>query len=155
MVWTLTAQLLAIIHALAGAAWFGAMFYSLTVLQPRALRFFDRAEQFESFMTAVSHGARRKVLAAFVLMAASGFGLALLRPGPPSVVWLFLIALQVLLLLLALAVFVHVSWRLWPARVLAVPSEIPELQRRFRHAGLCMIVLVGLNLILGVIAHRI
>jgi uncharacterized membrane protein len=146
---------LAAVHALAGAAWFGSMFYSLTVLQPRAARFFERPEQFEAFLAAVSHGARRKVLAAFALLAATGAGLALTRPAPASPVWLVLIALKAVLLLGALAVFVHVSWRLWPARVLALPEEIPALRRRFRAAGLTLLALVGLSLLLGVAAHRV
>ncbi len=147
-------SVLAVVHVLAGAAWFGAMFYSLTVLQPRAARFFDRPEQFESFIAFISHGLRRKVLAAFAVMAATGLGLAVTRGGGVSPAWLLLIALKVIFLLLALVVFVHVSWRLWPARVLALPEEVPVQQRRFRRAGLCMIALVGLNLVLGVLAQH-
>src|SRR5262249_20504327 len=115
---TLLAVLFAIGHALAGAAWFGSMVYSLTVLQPRAARFFATAGQFEEFIAVVSAGARWKVLAAFAFVAVTGLGLFFLRlPGPVSSLWWVLIAAKVGLFLAALALFWYVSWRLWPARV--------------------------------------
>jgi uncharacterized membrane protein len=147
---------LAVLHALAGAGWFGSMLYSLAVLQPRAMRYFGRPEEFESFITAVSHGARWKVMAAFGMMALSGAGLWMLNPRrPPSSLWLVVIAAKAALLLLALGVFMYTSWRLWPARVFAAPSEIPAFQRRFRVIGGIMITLIGLNLALGVAAHAL
>jgi hypothetical protein len=146
--------LVAIAHALAGAAWFGAMFYSLTVMQPRAVHFFSTPAQFEEFIAFVSHGARWKVLGAFAFVAATGIALFLLcLPAPP--VWLGLIAAKVALFFVALAVFVYTSWWLWPARVFVTPEEIPSIQRRFRIIGWTMIALVGLNLALGVAAHRL
>jgi hypothetical protein len=147
--------LLAAVHALTGAAWLGAMIYSLTVLQPRAIRFFDGPERFEEFITVVSHGARRKVLAVFAITAVTGLGLVLLRPGPVSAVWVVLVVLKTVLLVASLVLFVYVSWRMWPARVLALPEEIPGLQRQFRRAGLTMIALVGLNFLLGILAQRL
>ncbi|MCI0462575.1 MAG: hypothetical protein L0Z62_36965 [Gemmataceae bacterium] len=147
--------LLAAAHALGGAAWFGAMVYSLTVLQPRAARYFERPERFEEFITFVSAGARWKVLGAFALVGGSGPGLLFVARPVPSAVWLTLIGVKGALFLAALALFVHVSWRLWPARVLALPEEIPSLQRTFRRAGWAMIALVGLSLVLGVISHRL
>ena len=76
---------LAAVHALASAAWFGSMFYSLTVMQPRAERFFESAAEFEEFVAHVAQGARWKVLAAFAFVAATG-GLLILvaRPTPMS-----------------------------------------------------------------------
>ena len=153
---TLLAILLALAHALAGAAWFGSMFYSLTVLQPRAARFFATPGQFEAFITAVSAGARWKVLGAFTFMGVTGLGLLVLRwPASQSSSWLAVVAAKVVLFLAALVVFWYVSWRLWPARVLALPEEVPGLQRRFRRVGWAMIVLVGLNIVLGVVAHHV
>jgi hypothetical protein len=103
----------------------------------------------------VSAGARWKVLGAFALVGGSGLGLLFLARPAPSAVWLALVGAKGVLFLVALALFVHVSWRLWPARVLALPEEIPSLQRAFRRAGRAMIALVGLSLILGVVAHRL
>src|SRR5262245_15698980 len=153
---TLLAVLFAVGHVLAGAAWFGSMFYSLTVLQPRAARFFATPGQFEEFIAVVSAGARWKVLAAFAFVAVTGLALLVLgRPGPVSSLWWALVGAKLGLFLAALAVFWYVSWRLWPARVVALPEEVPGIQRRFRRIGWSMIVLVGLNLVLGIIAHRL
>jgi hypothetical protein len=152
---TVVSVLLAIVHGLAGAAWFGAMVYSLTVLQPRATRYFDRPERFEDFITAVSAGARYPVLAAFALVGCSGLGLLLTDWKMTSTLWIVLIAAKGCLFLAALTLFVYTSWRLWPARVLALREEIPALQRTFRRVGWTMITLVGLNLVLGIVAHRL
>jgi hypothetical protein len=57
------------------------------------------------------------------------------------------------LLLLALAVFARVSWRLWPARVFALPAEFDALRRRFRLAALTLLGTVGLATALGVAAQ--
>src|SRR5262245_47002825 len=147
---------LSVLHGLAGAAWFGAMFYSLTVLQPRAAAFFDKPAQFEEFIAAVSHGARWKVLSAFAIVGLSGFGLlALLWPASASPVWWTLIGVKIVLFLTALGVFIHTSWRLWPARILALVEEIPGYQRKFGLVGRTMIALIGLALALGIAAHRL
>lgn len=150
------ALLLTLVHALAGAAWFGSMFYSLTVLHPRAGAYFrgQDPEAFETFIATLAQGARWKVLGAFVLVFASGVGLVLLhRPASAPTTWLGLIAAKLILFLAALAVFCYASWRLWPARIFATPEEVPIHQRRFRVVGLLMTTLVGLNFALGVVAH--
>ncbi len=147
---------LALVHVVAGAAWFGAMLYSLAVLQPRAAAYFADDLRFEAFITAVSHGARRKVLAAFGVVGGTGLALAAVRWTPATgAVWVGLIGAKVVLFLAALGLFVHVSWRLWPARLFAAPAEVPGFQRAFRRAGFAMIVIVGLSLALGVLSHRI
>jgi hypothetical protein len=67
------------------------------------------------------------------LSAPSGVGLAVATwPEENSAAWLLLGGLKVALLLLALVVFGHASWRLWPARVLATRGEIPRFQLAFR-----------------------
>jgi uncharacterized membrane protein len=109
------------IHVLATSAWFGAMLYSLVVLQPRAMLYFDRPEEFENFITAVSDGARWKVLAVAGLSALSGVGIAVVTwPEENSTAWLLLGALKVALLLLALLVF---SLRLMAALACTGPGD--------------------------------
>lgn len=145
---------LSIIHVLVGAAWFGAMFYSLTVLHPRAALFFKDNERFEAFIASVSDGARWKVLGACLLVAASGLGLVFINwPSSTSSLWLLLVGLKLALFLLALILFCYTSWWLWPGRIFAVPEDIPTFQRKFRLIAQSLIVLVGLNLTLGVAAH--
>ena len=47
----------AVAHALAGAAWFGSMFYSLAVLQPRAKAYFEEDDgRFEEFVATIAGG---------------------------------------------------------------------------------------------------
>lgn len=145
---------LAVVHALAAAAWFGSMFYSLLVLQPRAKTFFNDDRQFEEFVATLSQGARWKVLSAFTLVLFSGVALIpVAAPHPLTKLWLSLIVAKSILFLAALCVFCYASWRLWPARIFASREEAPGFQRRFRRIGLWMIALVGLNLALGIIAH--
>jgi hypothetical protein len=139
---------------LAGAAWLGAMLYSLLVLQPRARAYFDRPADFETFIAFVSHGARWKVLGVLIVIAATGAALVPLRwPEPLPATWLVLIGAKAGLLLAAVGLFVYVSWRLWPARVLATPVEIPQFQRAFRRVAGTMILIAGLGMTLGVVAH--
>jgi putative copper export protein len=67
--------ILLLIHMLASAAWFGAMFYSLAVLHPRARAFFGDAKRFEEFISHVAAGARWKVLGGCLLIALTGAAL--------------------------------------------------------------------------------
>lgn len=148
------ADVSAIVHTLAGAAWFGAMFYSLMVLQPKAKAYFENDPKFEDFIATISRGARWKVLSAFAIVLLSGVALILLaRPEPMSVWWLTLIALKTAAFVIALAIFCYASWRLWPARIFATTEEIPAIQQRFRRIGITLLILVGLAMALGVVAH--
>src|SRR5574339_645930 len=72
--------ILAVAHVLAGAAWFGAMFYSLTVLHPRARSFFGNPRQLEDFLAHLAAGARWKVLGGAAFIALTGLGLLLCSP---------------------------------------------------------------------------
>src|SRR4051812_22590887 len=92
----------AILHVLAGSAWFGSMFYSLTVLQPRAKTFFATGLEFEEFIAALAAGARWKVLGAFAIVLLSGVALIPFAQ-PHSRVWWCLIVTKSLFYLIALA----------------------------------------------------
>src|SRR5262245_36128516 len=149
-------SLLAVVHALAAAAWFGSMFYSFSVLQPRAKKYFANDAEFEAFIATISQGARWKVLGAFGLVALSGLGLVFVTyPVRPHSSWLPIVFAKALLFVIALGVFCHTSWRLWPRRVMAAPSEVPEIQRAFRWVAMTMISLVGASAALGVLAHTL
>jgi uncharacterized membrane protein len=152
------AALTAIVHVLAGAAWFGAMFYSLFVLHPRAARYLGNPAEFETFIATVSQGARWSVLAAFGLVGGSGIGLialAMLQDSDAiSAGWLLILGIKAILFVVAFGLFVHVSWRLWPARIMALADEIPYFQRVSRRLATIMLCLIGLSMALGVVAHR-
>jgi hypothetical protein len=147
-------SLLAIVHALAGAVWLGAMAYSFFLLHPRAHLYFQKETDFEAFIATISHGARWKVLAGLGVIGLTGVGLCVMRwPSPLAVPWLMLVGAKIIIWVAALALFVHVSWRLWPARVLALESEITYFQRAFRRVGIIMMTLATLGMVLGILAH--
>lgn len=141
---------LTILHVLAGAVLLGAMLYSLTVVQPRARAYFTRPEEFEEFTAFVSRGARWRVVAALAIIGLSGAAVAT-TVGRVSTAWTVLFASKGCAFVLIYFLFVHVSWRLWPARVFAAREEIPLLQQAFRRVGAAMILLVGLSLVAGVL----
>ncbi len=150
---------LAVLHGLVAATWFGAMAYSFAVLHPRASRFFGSDERgFEELMITLAAGARWKVLGACALLAASGAGLAVLpwvRQGAPGSLWAGLVLAKTVLFVATVGVFVHVSWRMWPARLFAIPPEVPAHQRRFRRVAVALLGLVGAQIVLGVLAAQL
>ena len=147
-------SILAVTHALAGAAWLGSMVYSLLVLQPRARAYFGNEGELEAFFVTISHGARGKVLLALGVIVVTGAGLMIERwPHSISVRWLALVVAKVVLFAAALSLFIYTSWRLWPARLFASAGDLPRLQRTFRQVGHTMITLALLSMALGVLLH--
>jgi hypothetical protein len=141
------------VHLLAGAAWLGAMAYSLAVVQPRAARYFaDRTRERERFAVELAAGARRPVLVAVALLAASGAALVLLERGARETGWWTLVGLKAVGVGAALAVFVHVSWRLWPARLFATNGDLDSHRRRFGRAAGALTAIVAIEFVLGVAA---
>jgi uncharacterized membrane protein len=147
-----------LVHVSVTAAWLGAMLYSLLVVQPRAERFFSDHREREDFAVLLATGARWPVLALVGALGASGAGLVVLElkgNEEPTAAWLGLVTAKGILLVAALALFVEVSWRLWPARLFAHVSgsdELARLQRRFRRVSLALTVTIAAGLVLGVVA---
>jgi uncharacterized membrane protein len=145
-------------HLAAAATWLGGMVYSLAIVQPRARRFLGSADRYEGFAVALAAGARRGVLALIGLLAASGAGLVAVEiagADDPGALWAVLVALKAVLLVAATAVFAHVSWRLWPARLFALPAELEALQARFRATALALTALVATAFALGAVTGAI
>ena len=140
------------VHITGGGVWLGAMVFSIFVLHPRAERFFERAADFEDLLFTVVHGARWKVLSGALAIVASGVAL-LLQTSSPGPLWIGLVGTKVVLLVLVLGLFAHVSWYLWPRRVFATEAELPVIRVRFRRIGILMIVANALNIGLGVLAR--
>ncbi|HEY1275333.1 MAG TPA: hypothetical protein VGF25_10500 [Thermoleophilaceae bacterium] len=131
------------------------MAYSLAVVQPRAARFFgDSPRERERFAVALAAGARRPVLAAVALLAASGLGLVLLEDDRGTGWWV-LVALKAALLAAAAALFAYVSWRLWPARLFATGDELPSHRRRFYSVAVALTAIVALEFVLGAAADAL
>jgi hypothetical protein len=134
------------------------MVYSLVVVQPRAARFFERSDDHERFAAALAAGARAKVLALCAALALSGAGLVatdLTEADDPDALWLALVGAKVVLLAIGIALFVWVSWRLWPLRVLALPAELAAVRRRFARVGLALTAVVAAGLVLGAVADSV
>jgi uncharacterized membrane protein len=152
---------LAVVHVGSAAAWLGAMLYSLLVVRPRAASFFRDEDDLEDFTIVLAAGARTTVLALMAALAASGAGLTVLELTRADAVrraWLGLVVLKIASLLVALGLFVYVSWRLWPARARAHAlrsPELPALQARFRLVALALTALVTAGLILGAAADAL
>lgn len=147
----LTYSALLAAHVLASAAWFGAMFYSFTVLQPRAKAYFRETSRFEDFTAFVAAGARWKVIGGATFIAATGCVLLLARESPTSLRCV-LIAAKAVLLCLALTIFAYASWWLWPQRLFAAEREAHIYQRRFAAVALSLIVIVALCFVLSILA---
>jgi hypothetical protein len=142
-------------HAVAGAVWLGAMAYSLAVVQRRVRLFFGdpaRAEEVAVFLAA---GARWKVIGLMVVLAATGGGLIAVEGWGHSAGWQVAVVVKAVLLAGAAGFFAWVSWRLWPARIFALPAEILRWQRRFDLVGAVLVGLVGAEFVLGIAAHVI
>ncbi len=146
--------LLLTIHIVVGAVWLGAMAYSLAVLQPRLRRFFGDPARPRNSRHSWRAGARWKVIAMIGLLAASGGGLLAVEGWQHPTAWRLAVVAKAALLVVAAAFFCWVSWRLWPARVFALPAEVPRWQRRFDLVGAVLIGLVGAQFVLGAAASR-
>lgn len=147
--------LLLCVHVLAGAAWLGAMLYSLFVVQPRAQRFFGLLRPFEEFAAVLAAGARWKVLTGCGLIAVTGLGLLFFLRSPMTDLARGLLIAKTLLFGLAIIIFCYISWKLWPERVLAAPSDVGAFQLRFRILAAVLILLVALCFVLATIGGHL
>lgn len=141
MIW----RLFAVAHLALAAVWLGAMTYSLYVVQPRVTRFFTDDRRREEFLTALAQGNRWRVVALVGSILATGA--AVVATGPAAVAVGYAVGLAPLLA--AAVVFWHVSWRHWPARVFALPDEVPAFQRRLRTLARCMLILVATSFVVS------
>lgn len=144
-------SLLALIHALAGAMWLGAMGYSLVIVRPRLSRMFDdKPDRVEEAQQVLASGNRWPTATMIGVLWLSGVGLVVASDGGPTAWWL-VVALKAALLAAATGLFWWVSWRGWPRRVFALPEELPRLRRTFDLVALAMMGLVGASFAIGVL----
>jgi putative copper export protein len=152
---------LAVVHVGTAAAWLGSMLYSLFVVRPRTKAFFSEDENREDFAIVLASGARWKVLALVTVLALSGVGLTVLEitaEDGPEATWAALVAAKGAALVVALGLFVYVSWRLWPARAKAHALGTPDLprhQRRFALVAVALTLAVAAGLALGSVADAL
>ncbi len=125
--------------------WLGSMVYSLVVVQPRVARFFRDDEQREEFLVVLANGNRWPVVALIVGLVLSGGVVALAGSGAVSTGYTVAVGLD----LVAAGIFVDVSWRHWPARVFALPEELPGFRRRLTVRATTMTALVGVSYVVA------
>lgn len=143
--------LLALVHAVAGALWMGAMAYSLFVVRPKLTRMFaSDPSQVEEAQQILASGNRWPSAAMITVLWLSGIGLVLLSDGGSGFWWLIL-GLKAVMLATATGLFWWVSWRGWPRRLFALPEELPGLRRRFDLVAYTMTGLVGASFALGIV----
>jgi hypothetical protein len=136
------------VHVLVAALWFGAMSYSIAVVQPRILATAGSAVAAEPLTTVIAAGARWKVVGVIATLAVTGLALGFLHDGRTTL-WWTIVAVRAAILIAASVLFWLISWRLWPRRVFALPAEIPAHRATFTRVGWTMLVLVGAFLVLG------
>ena len=141
--------LVSFVHLLGGGIWIGAVGFNVFVLHPRAARFFAEPGRFEDFVFTVVSGMRWWVVAGIVSLAGAGLELMRLHRLELDLV---LIA-KLGLLFVTTAMFGVLSWRMWPARVVAAPHELAAVHRRFSRIGAVMVACNLANAMLGVWHH--
>ena len=125
--------------------WLGSMVYSLVVVQPKVARFFRDDEQREEFLVVLANGNRWPVVALVVGLLLSGGGVAIAGSGAVAIGFTLAVGLD----LVAAGIFVDVSWRHWPARIFALPEEIPGFRRRLTVRAATMTVLIGVSYVVA------
>lgn len=140
----------AVMHLGLAGTWLGAMSYSLLIVQPRAGRFFGTDDDaFEAFLTNLGAGNRRPVVAIIAGLVVSGAALPILRT--PATAQVALYVLEAVLLLAAALTFVHVSWRLWPDRIFALPLERSRHRAVLRRHAIAMVLLISAAFAIAVV----
>lgn len=136
------------------AAWFGAMVYSIVVVQNFQFHVAD-PENYEDVGQQMADGSRRRIARLAVLIAISGTAAAISRanvdPGP-STEWVVLMCVKLVLFVIAVGLFAYQSWWVWPQRIFALPAEMPAVRRKFFAISIGMAVALGLILAIDVIA---
>ena len=145
---------LVLVHLGVGAVWLGSMSYSLFVVGPRVARVLPDPVRAEDLYRELGAGNRWRVVGLIATLAASGVVLLFVQSGHSYGWWIAVVA-KVVLLAAASVLFWWVSWRGWPRRVFALPSELPAEQARFRKVAIAMTGLVGCAFVLGVAAAHL
>jgi hypothetical protein len=132
-------MLVRIAHLTLAALWLGSMAYSLGVVQPKVARFFTDEQQREDFLATLAQDNRWRVVALVAGLLLTGVVALVSSHRHTAICW----AAALTLYATAAAIFVYVSWRHWPARVFALPQELPRFRRRLLRCAAAMLLLVG------------
>ncbi len=129
----------AVAHVTIAAVWLGSMVYSLGVVQPKVARFFDDIHRREEFITNLAQGNRWRVVGLIVALIATAGATMLTTSRAVAIGYAVVVGIYAA----ASAIFIHISWRHWPARVFARPEDLPRLHKRFRVLAWTMLAMVA------------
>jgi hypothetical protein len=129
----------AVVHLTVAATWLGSMAYSLNVVQPKVARFFADDQRREDFLLTLAHGNRWRVVALIGTLLLTAAGVTATAPRTAAIGYGVVLGLYAV----AALIFVNVSWRHWPARVFALPAELPGFRRSLTRQAWAMLGLVG------------
>lgn len=148
------AILLTVVHLGLLAVWSGSMAYSLVIVQPRLVRALGHDDDLvEHLLFVMGANNRRPVVAIIVGLFLTLAAIAVTRDlGTAGTA---LVVAEAALLATATAVFANVSWRLWPARVFALPEERPGHRRALRRHGIAMTGLAGASFVLAAVTAQL
>jgi hypothetical protein len=147
-------QVVAAVHLLSAAAWFGALVYRAFFVDPKASHFLDAGSEFERFSIHLADGMRYVVLAALLTCGLSGFVLVGLRWSPNDE-WFALVAGKAGLWAVAFALFAYISWVFWPRRVFAGRADWPAIRRQGTALAVLMIGIAGFGIVLGQVGQAV
>jgi hypothetical protein len=149
--------MLVLAHAGPAAMWLGSMGYSLFVVQPRLARALRDPELLEDVYRELGAGNRWRVVGLIAMIGVGGGALVAVRADggdhDGGGWWWAAMAVKLTLWVAAATLFWWVSWRGWPARVFALPAELPAHQHRFRRVALALLSIVGAAAVVGVVAR--
>jgi uncharacterized membrane protein len=146
--------LLSFVHVATTIGWLGGVFFILVYVHPATAEYFEDHRERDTFLTTLADGARWHVLAAFAAIGASGVGIVALHGGYDGGD-VALLAVKVIALALATAVFCFETFYLWPRRVFATLAELPAAMARFRQLAFVLFGCGSVGVILGtLVAYR-
>lgn len=137
-----------VVNLALAAGWMGAMAYSLGAVQPKVAGFFPDPERREDFLVALAHGNRWRVVGIAAVLLGTGVVVSVGSDGVRAAGF----AAAVGCYAVASGIFGYVSWRHWPARVFALPEELPGYQKRLRVLATVMLGLVGAGFLVSLTA---
>ena len=146
---TILEQVLLWAHGLSGAAWFGAIFYRTATVDRKVKSYCPEPAEYERLSIHLAHNMRYMVWGGILTCGLSGFALVGLRWQPENEAWLGLMGAKVVVWLAAVGLFCYVSYRHWPWRALAAPTESDRYRAEAQRLAWLMVALSAMGFLLG------
>lgn len=149
--------LLYVLHTIALSAWFGTQIYSVLLVQRHPAQDEDPM-YFEDFSTRMAQGTRWNIVSIIAFLVPTWIAMAWIRAATePALgpVWWTLVVLKSAVILVTVAVFVFLSWHVWPVRIFALVDELPAVRRQFYRLSVAILCGAAIALVLGVLEQSV